>query len=599
MLRVENTQLLNNNGGAIYSYYAGQLFLEGSAFQGNTGKNPGILLWYNDPAGQAVITGTLFLQNHADHIYLGSPNGDAAALHHSNEGTVWITNTQFISNTANRFTGVIMIGPSTDGVTITNSDFISNTGQTGNGGAINYNGGSGTGPLVITGGTFRNNHSGFYGGAIEATNGGSLTISGATFDSNTAVVAGGAIRVHGAQTTVQNSTFISNTAGSDTGGAITGESVNLSIADSRLENNMAGSSGGAIYLYQGSLTLQRAALLNNRATGSSGQGGGIYLSSVSYQIQESVIANNQANYLGGGFVSSISGNSSIRNTTFSGNSAGESGGNLLHWGGSGTLTINNATFTGGNSPLSGSNLAGVGGTVNIVNTIIANPVGGVNCYSPLTSLGHNLESANTCGFNQSNDLTNTNPLLGPLQDNGGNTLTHLLLTGSPALDTGSDTACPATDQRGVARPADGDQDGTIQCDIGAVENLVLPQLSVANGSVLEGNGGAVSMVFAATLSAQSSQPVMVTYTTQNGTAQAGSDYTAVSDVLVIPAGVTTGAITISVNGDTLVESDETFNVVLNNPVNVVLANTSAQGVILNDDPSGASSSQLFLPLIIK
>jgi hypothetical protein len=58
------------------------------------------------------------------------------------------------------------------------------------------------------------------------------------------------------------------------------------------------------------------------------------------------------------------------------------------------------------------------------------------------------------------------------QDNGGPTETHALLPGSPAVDAGDDTACPAADQRGVTRPVDGNGDGTAVCDIGAYEKAV-------------------------------------------------------------------------------------------------------------------------------
>jgi len=61
------------------------------------------------------------------------------------------------------------------------------------------------------------------------------------------------------------------------------------------------------------------------------------------------------------------------------------------------------------------------------------------------------------------------PLLGPLQNNGGLTLTHALLPGSPAIDTGSPTVCPLFDQRGYNRPLDGNGDGIPICDIGPYE----------------------------------------------------------------------------------------------------------------------------------
>lgn len=66
------------------------------------------------------------------------------------------------------------------------------------------------------------------------------------------------------------------------------------------------------------------------------------------------------------------------------------------------------------------------------------------------------------------------PLLGPLQNNGGPTLTQALLDGSPAIDTGTRTECPATDQRGYARPVDGDGDGIAECDIGTYEYGAAP-----------------------------------------------------------------------------------------------------------------------------
>ena len=66
---------------------------------------------------------------------------------------------------------------------------------------------------------------------------------------------------------------------------------------------------------------------------------------------------------------------------------------------------------------------------------------------------------------------NTDPLLGPLADNGGFTLTHDLRPGSPAIDAGSPTVCPATDQRGAARPIDGDGKDGARCDMGAVEYM--------------------------------------------------------------------------------------------------------------------------------
>ncbi len=94
----------------------------------------------------------------------------------------------------------------------------------------------------------------------------------------------------------------------------------------------------------------------------------------------------------------------------------------------------------------------------------------LNCDGshPLISNGNNLSSDNNCNLNLASDRPATDPLLGPIADNGGPTQTILPLAGSQAIDTGSNTGCPATDQRGGVRPRNGGS-GFAICDIGAVE----------------------------------------------------------------------------------------------------------------------------------
>lgn len=95
-------------------------------------------------------------------------------------------------------------------------------------------------------------------------------------------------------------------------------------------------------------------------------------------------------------------------------------------------------------------------------------------------MGNNIEDTDTCGFAASGDQPNTDPLLGPLADNGGETQTHILLPGSPAVDEETNTGCPSIDQRDVSRPINGAGVSLALCDIGAVEAMIdhyLPLIS--------------------------------------------------------------------------------------------------------------------------
>ena len=105
--------------------------------------------------------------------------------------------------------------------------------------------------------------------------------------------------------------------------------------------------------------------------------------------------------------------------------------------------------------------------ITIQDTLVASNSGG-NCAftAALPSVLTDLSNDTSCqGFTVVSD-----PKIGPLADNGGKTMTHALLPGSPAIDaaTGGGSA-PAIDQRDVSRPLDGNGDGTATNDIGAYE----------------------------------------------------------------------------------------------------------------------------------
>ena len=119
-----------------------------------------------------------------------------------------------------------------------------------------------------------------------------------------------------------------------------------------------------------------------------------------------------------------------------------------------------------------------------------------------------------------------------------------------------------------------------------------PVISIAGGSTLEGNSGSHTLNFAVTLSAPSASTIQVKYASKGITATTSDhDYTGVAGTLTIAPGATGGTISVSITGDTKVEPDETFQVILYAPTNVTLGTATATGTIQNDD-SGAPLPQL-------
>lgn len=249
---------------------------------------------------------------------------------------------------------------------------------------------------------------------------------------------------------------VGETGSFDAGGAVfnAGGGV-LSLNDCTMTTN-SGKTGGAVYNDTGgTLTINASLLVNNSAQGST-VGGAVY--------------NN--------------GTMNIINSTLSGNSATGAGGGIFQNAGAltvnnVTLTLNSATGSGGGFDQGGGGIYINAGTVNISNTIMANnSESGPNedCFGTFNSLGYNLVRvvSGCTGFTATGDIIGVDPRLGPLQNNGGLTLTHALLTTpvfSPAIDTGDPTTgvCEDLDQRGLTRPQDGDGNTTATCDIGAFE----------------------------------------------------------------------------------------------------------------------------------
>lgn len=226
----------------------------------------------------------------------------------------------------------------------------------------------------------------------------------------------------------------------------------LAVSGSVIANN--GSYG---ILNYGSVTVSESAIQGNRAPGGAAlmSTGLAELNAVSIygNVSENSIVHTQG-----------SGETSLTNVTVSNNETGDGTGAAVTGASNATVAILNSTIVHN----SGGGVADYGTQMTLQNTVLADH-GGDNCWTSVTSLGHNVEDGNTCELDGAGDQSNTDPRLGLLADNGGPTLTHLPETGSPLIDTGDNGACPATDQRGEARPYDGNEDGTAVCDVGAVE----------------------------------------------------------------------------------------------------------------------------------
>jgi hypothetical protein len=289
------------------------------------------------------------------------------------------------------------------------------------------------------------------------------------------------------------------------------ENATLTLRYCRVEDNFSfGGYGGGIFSYGSSatLTIVNSSVTNNQVSGGLGEGGGINSTGV-LTITNSTVSDNYATGRAGGIFSN--GMLTITNSTIGGNSGGAEGGGILCGGAatitnstvkgntstgtgggiknSATLTVTNSTITGNtvssnqsgrgggifsdfdatltinHSTISGNSANGSGGgihlgdgTLHIGNTILKAGSAGANLVNnsgAMISHGYNLSSDNGGGFlNASGDQINTDPMLGPLQDNGGPTVTHALLTGSPALDAGDPNFMPppSNDQRGPAYP---------------------------------------------------------------------------------------------------------------------------------------------------
>lgn len=268
------------------------------------------------------------------------------------------------------------------------------------------------------------------------------------------------------------------------GGVAIGNSAQVTIQQSLVSDN-AGKFGGGISVFaDGALTLIASQVRNN-------DDGGIHIqTSANTLIRTSTISDNRAIIGGGitvrrGLAPAIV---AVAQSTIAGNTATSEGGGL--WIAEGARVLLEATTVSGNNAVKGGGVStnsvlflqgatitrnsneGVRadiGEIRAANSIIADN-SGFDCV--FIKLAASVDAPqqpldnNSCQLlGGAGNLVNINPLLGPLQFNGGKTQTHAPLAGSPAIDGGVNTIeCSLVDQRGVTRPQGA------RCDSGAVES---------------------------------------------------------------------------------------------------------------------------------
>jgi hypothetical protein len=297
----------------------------------------------------------------------------------------------------------------------------------------------------------------------------SLTISGA--GANATYVDGGAwdrvFEVHNGSIVSIQGVTIRNGAAPNYGGGLyisdAGAQVNLNAV---VVTGNSAVSGSGIYNVRSSLTAIDTAIEANTAVD---WGGGIYNERGTVSLDRVTIAGNSAGKDGGGLYSFGSGALlTLTNVTASGNTALGVGGGLYT---NQDVTATNVTLAFNSA---GGGAGGIyqqsPGTVSLKNSILANNTGG-NSNGALISLGNNLDSQNTAGLSGPGDQIMTDPLLGALGYNGGQTKTHALLAGSPAINAGTNLGAPAVDGRGFQR-SDGRTDtGAFEVGAGLIEKV--------------------------------------------------------------------------------------------------------------------------------
>jgi predicted outer membrane repeat protein len=512
-ITVSKTSLENDDGNGCSLYEALQAIFNGAPYhECNAGPDMNVILFSGAALGGTItfpgkpneielpminknvtITGPITFNgngaNTDEHIFRIAPggtlnlanmtiknahtSGGGAAILDLNHGTLSILGVSFESNVADGDGGAIN---SNGTVNILTSNFVANKAR-----GINPD-------QSISPGTG-------YGGAIRIDGSDSLKLALSNFSGNLADKGGGAVFSGSASAEVSDDIFSGNIVdgtGTDNkapqgGGALYNDSnTALNVVRTAFSGNLTPTSnGGAVYnKISATAAISETSFQGNIAgTPASGaNGGAIYNGGGGLTLLQDTFLNNAAiKGDGGALANDRHGTATIANTSFTANAAADGNGGAINntntqiGGPASSVVAKNVTFSS-NAVLNPGTHGGAiyndtGHNFTLGNTIVDNSVSD-NCTGTISSLGHNLDSANTCGFNQTGDLINADPKLDAPFFNGGplvSLLTQKLLAGSAAIDKGDANICAAApvnniDQRGDARPKGP------ACDIGSFES---------------------------------------------------------------------------------------------------------------------------------
>jgi hypothetical protein len=405
-----------------------------------------------------------------------------------------------------------------------------------------------------------------------------LTITQGNISSGSGVNANGGGIWNGENLTIQNSVITGNSVSSVGNNQIGGGIFNhiggiLNLNNSQITRNTAAEGGGiANYGYYSNNDLKPAfaTIIDSTISNnfSSYGGAGILNLAGVLLIEKSTLSSNVASVAGGGILNIAAGIATLRNSTISGN-RGTTGAGIQTIVGFTYLentTVADNTVLYSNAAAFAVNL----GNFSLVNSIISGTKGAlgatdVNDVNLVAIYQETIEGLNIVadGSLKNSNVLNVDPLLGNLADNGGPTQTHLPQTGSPAID--ATTTGLSTDQRGVKRPQGSN------FDIGAVEvqatqlatsdNTVAafdptPRVFVSETIVSEADEEAR---FTVVRTGDVSQGLTLNYTTHDGTANAGADFTPRAGKIIFAPNQNTTTVTIPLTDDEILrQANRTF-----------------------------------------